>query len=74
MMWEKMNIIAFFIIIIMAIFLLCSVESRFNEMQKQIDYLMAQNIELAKKQRVAEQDIYMLAKGEEYLLSEIEKK
>jgi hypothetical protein len=43
-------------------------------MQKQIDYLMEQNIELAKKQRVSEQDIYMLAKGEEYLMSEIEKK
>ena len=73
-MLEKMNIIVFFVIILMAIFLLCSVESRFNEMQKQIDYLKEQNIELMKKQRVAEQDIYMLAKGEEYLLSEIEKK
>lgn len=59
-MFEKMGIIAFFVFLVVSIFLLCSVESRFDEMQKQIDLLQSQNVEMMKKQRLAEQDIHLL--------------
>lgn len=69
-MFEKMGIIAFFIFLAVSIFLLCSVESRFDEIQKQIDLLKEQNVELAKKQRIAEQDINLLGKGMMFLFEE----
>lgn len=69
-MIEKITVMMFFMMILITLFMFCSVESRFNKMQNQIDYLMEQNVEIQKKQRVTEQDVILLEKGIMYLEKE----
>ena len=69
-MIEKMTVSMFFIMLLFVLFIFCSVESRFNKMQNELDYLKEQNTELQKKARVTEQNVSLLEKGFFYLEEE----